>query len=164
MIHRALMVILACGAIASPALAQTTDPNAVPPQFVEGHNAATAHALYGQTVPIPVSPPNRTRDVTVTGHRRRCAKGDGACIDAVSTELWQKYPDQIRSLCTATEIGAIREGFIEAELGMHGVRNDHLTPATQRLCQFGAKLKKEEVAARSAPPPADADPDALPHP
>jgi hypothetical protein len=140
-----------------------SDSNAIPPEFITGHNAMTARSLHGQTVMVPESPPDKNL-VTIYG-RHRCRKRDQACVDRVSAEIWTKYPQQIRALCTATAIHNIREGMVEAELGIGGVRNDRFTPATQALCQYGDKLKKAQLAARAAAtPPVDPDPDALPQP
>jgi hypothetical protein len=156
--------------IASPApasdttaAAQADNPSDIPPEFITGHNAATARSLHGQTVMIPESPPDR--DVVTVIGRHRCRKTDQACVDRISAEIWTKYPKQIRALCTATAIHNVREGFVEAQLGISGVLNDRFTPATQRLCQYGDKVKKEEIAAKAAAAaPADPDPDALPKP
>jgi hypothetical protein len=159
---------LAASALAQPvpppaAGASASDSSDIPPEFITGHNAMTARSLRGQTVMVPQSPPDRNI-VNVYG-RHRCRKTDQACVDRVSAEIWTKYPQQIRALCTATAIHNMREGFVEEELGIGGVRNDHFTPATQALCQYGDKVKRQEIAAKAAAArAADVDPDALPQP
>ena len=154
---RLAICTLACAIeFGGAALAQAAGPDAVPSRYLSGHDAATAPSLYGQVAHAPQSPANIAPDVTVTGRRQVCGKRDMACINSVSAEIWTEYPKQIEQLCATETFNRIKEGFVEQELGIAGIRNDRLTPATRRLCEYGKRMHLEHAAlapASAAPPP-----------
>ena len=120
--------------------------------------AANARTLPETTVP----------GVTVTGRRLKpCDQRDQACIDSVSQEIWTRYPKQIETMCTYQQIHMMQQGFQQEQLGLDTTEiNTRMTPQTQALCEYGAKMKK--IAAekgKDAPAPnADAPPTDAPRP
>ena len=157
MIPRLVVCAVACAlGLGGAASAQAGGPEAAPSRYLSGHDAMTATSLYGQVVHAPQSPANVMPDVTVTGRRQICGKRNMACINSVSAEIWTRYPKQIEQLCAAETFNRIKEGFVEQELGIDGVKNDRLTPATRRLCEYGKAMRREQAALVAPTPPAQA--------
>jgi hypothetical protein len=155
-------VALVIGCLGAPtwARAQASSPQASSPQAAaQGATAPEAtKGVLAEQRPTPLP------GVTVTGRRLKpCAPRDQACIDDISKEIWARYPKQIETLCTHESIHDLQQGFQMEQLGMQTNEiNTRMTPQTQALCQYGAKMKRQ--AKQQAEPTPPVDPDALPKP
>ena len=123
------------------ALAQSNATMAPPPA-----DAATnpIPAPQSPAAAAPTGPASTTPQVTVTAKPlHACKPGDQACIDQVSEAIWTRYPKQIEAMCVADGWQRINQGFAMQDLGI-GTNTvaDHPPPATQALCEYGAKMKK----------------------
>ena len=94
---RALLTALAAFVlIATPALAESADSPAQPP-----------------------ATPKKLEGVVVTGkHKpmRQCAEKDTACVQAVMTELKQRFPEQLKVWCFRQKMQEMRDSLNAATL------------------------------------------------
>lgn len=147
----ALLLAAGAGQAQSPPSGAPADNSADAPSLnaPQPVDASKATSLKAGEIPAPAGP-NVQPDVTVTGRRSTpCGRRDQACIDSVSAEIWKRYPQQIETLCSHQTVYAMQQGFVEDEMGIDGVKNDHLTPQTLALCEYGARMKKADLAARA---------------
>ncbi len=151
----AIMVVGLCqapGARAQPAQPPASATGSGPPDVIRSGPADGAAK--------PSSPTTTLPGVTVNGRRLKpCAPRDAACIDAISKEIWTRYPKQIETMCSAERIRLIQQGFVQESLGIDASQvNTRLTPATKTLCDYGKTLKAHTEPPKPAQTPAVGEP------